>query len=74
MSFVWSSEFDFLAGDNSPFCCLFGNAFVGNHAPRRVLEKQGFVYEGTQRRCVCKRGLWLDQWMIAITRPDWESR
>jgi RimJ/RimL family protein N-acetyltransferase len=53
---------------------IFGNAFVGNHASRRVMEKLGFVYEGTQRRCVCKRGVWLDQWMIAITRPDWESR
>ena len=53
---------------------IFGNAFVGNHSSRRVMEKLGFVYEGTQRRCVCKRGVWLDQWMIAITRPDWESR
>ena len=42
---------------------IFGNAFVGNHASRRVLEKLGFVLEGTQRRCVCKRGVWLDQWM-----------
>ncbi len=53
---------------------IFGNAFVGNHASRRVMEKLGFVYEGTQRRCVYKRGAWLDQWMLAITRPDWESR
>jgi RimJ/RimL family protein N-acetyltransferase len=53
---------------------IFGNAFVGNDGSRRVMEKLGFVYEGTQRRCVCKRGVWLDQWMIAITRPDWESR
>lgn len=53
---------------------IFGNAFVGNDGSRRVMEKLGFVYEGTQRRCVYKRGVWLDQWMIAITRPDWESR
>lgn len=53
---------------------IFGNAFVGNHASRRVMEKVGFVHEGTQRRRVCKQGVWLDQWMIAITRPDWESR
>jgi RimJ/RimL family protein N-acetyltransferase len=53
---------------------IFGNAFVGNHGSRRVMEKLGFVCEGTQRRCVNKRGVWLDQWMIAITRPDWESR
>jgi [ribosomal protein S5]-alanine N-acetyltransferase len=53
---------------------IFGNAFVGNHGSRRVMEKLGFVHEGTQRRCVRKRGVWLDQWMIAITRPDWEAR
>ena len=53
---------------------IFGNAFVGNHASRRVMEKLGFVLEGTQRRCLLKRGVWLDQWMIAITRPDWEPR
>jgi len=53
---------------------VFGNAFVGNDSSRRVMERLGFVCEGTQRRCVCKRGVWLDQWMIAITRPDWENR
>ena len=53
---------------------IFGNAFVGNDGSRRVRAKLGFVHEGTQRRCVCKRGVWLDQWMFAITRPDWESR
>ncbi|MDG1483706.1 MAG: GNAT family protein [Myxococcota bacterium] len=53
---------------------IFGNVFVGNVGSRRVMEKLGFVHEGTQRRCACKRGVWRDQWMIAITRPDWESR
>jgi RimJ/RimL family protein N-acetyltransferase len=53
---------------------IFGNAFVGNHASRNVMEKLGFLYEGTLRRGVYKRGTWLDQWMLAITRPDWEAR
>ena len=53
---------------------IFGNAFVGNTASRRVMEKLGFVHEGTQRRCQFKNGVWLDQWMLAITRPDWEKR
>ena len=53
---------------------IFGHVFVGNTGSRRVMEKLGFVHEGTERRCVLKRGVWLDQWMIAITRPDWESR
>jgi RimJ/RimL family protein N-acetyltransferase len=53
---------------------IFGKVFVDNDGSRRVMEKLGFVHEGTLRRCVCKRGVWLDEWMLAITRPDWESR
>ena len=53
---------------------IFGNAFVGNQASRRVMEKLGFIYEGTQHRTVCKNGTWIDQWMLAITRPDWQRR
>jgi RimJ/RimL family protein N-acetyltransferase len=53
---------------------IFGKVFVGNGGSRRVMEKLGFVHEGTLRRCVCKRGVWIDEWMLAITRPDWEVR
>jgi len=53
---------------------IFGEVFVGNDGSRRVLEKLGFVHEGTHRRSVCKRQEWLDVWVIAITRPDWERR
>lgn len=53
---------------------IFGSVFVGNHGSRRVMEKLGFVYEGTLRRSVHKRGVWLDEWILAITRPDWEQR
>jgi RimJ/RimL family protein N-acetyltransferase len=48
--------------------------FVGNTASRKVVEKLGFLFEGTLRRAVLKRGAWLDEWLLAITRPDWESR
>jgi ribosomal-protein-alanine N-acetyltransferase len=51
---------------------VFGKVFVGNDASRRVMEKLGFTYEGTLRRSVSKRGVWMDEWVIAITRPDWE--
>ena len=47
--------------------------FVGNHASRRVAEKCGFRLEGTRRRSVLKRGQWLDDWLFAITRPDWDE-
>ena len=52
---------------------VFGGCFVGNHASRRVMEKLAFAFEGTQRRTVFKKGEWLDEWMMAITRPDWEA-
>jgi ribosomal-protein-alanine N-acetyltransferase len=48
--------------------------FVGNHASRAVTEKLGFICEGVMRRAVCKRGVWKDEWLMAITRPDWEAR
>ncbi len=42
--------------------------FVGNHASRRAFEKNGYLYEGTLRGYVVKRGEVLDEWMMAITR------
>lgn len=53
---------------------VFATIFVGNVASRRVVEKLGFVYEGTLRHAVHKRGAWVDEWLLAITRPDWEAR
>lgn len=53
---------------------IFANVFVGNQASRNVVEKLGFKFEGIHRRAVLKKGQWLDEWSLAITRPDWESR
>jgi RimJ/RimL family protein N-acetyltransferase len=53
---------------------IFANVFVGNQTSRNVAEKLGFRLEGAQRRAQFKRGQWLDVWLLAITRPDWESR
>lgn len=53
---------------------VFATVFVDNVASRRVLEKCGFAHEGTLRRAVCKRGQWRDEWMLAITRPQWSER
>ena len=52
---------------------VFGKVFVGNMASRRVMEKLSFRLEGTHRRCIQKRQQWRDQWVLAITRPDWEK-
>jgi RimJ/RimL family protein N-acetyltransferase len=53
---------------------IFANVFAGNQSSRNVVEKLGFQFEGTQRRAHFKRGQWLDVWLLAITRPDWDKR
>lgn len=50
---------------------IFATVFTFNPASKRVLEKVGFKYEGTLRHCVKKQGVWSDEWLFAITRPDW---
>jgi [ribosomal protein S5]-alanine N-acetyltransferase len=50
------------------------NVFVGNEGSRRLLEKLGFVCEGVARRSHNKRGVWRDQYVLSLIRPDWEAR
>ena len=52
---------------------VFANIFVGNDASKNVVEKLGFKLEGTRRRVTLKYDEWLDEWLFAITRPDWEA-
>lgn len=49
-------------------------AFLGNDASIRILEKNGFRREGLVRRAVLKRGRWLDEHILGITREEWEAR
>ncbi|MCC6744529.1 MAG: GNAT family N-acetyltransferase [Acidobacteria bacterium] len=44
--------------------------FASNPASARVLEKAGFVLEGTLRESVVKDGRVLDLWMYSILRRD----
>jgi RimJ/RimL family protein N-acetyltransferase len=46
-------------------CRLFGYVFETNPASRRVLEKAGFVLEGTLRMSVTKEKRTLDQFLYA---------
>ena len=48
--------------------------FLGNVASRRVLEKIGLVCEGTIRKRIYKRGSWVDEWLMGITREDFRGR
>lgn len=53
---------------------IFAGVHLGNDASRSVVEKVGFALEGVRRRLKQKRGVWLDDWLLAITLPDWERR
>ncbi len=47
--------------------------FVGNDASVRILEKNGFRHEGLIRKGTLKRGRWIDEHLLGITREDWEG-
>lgn len=40
--------------------------FVGNHASRKIFEKNGFALEGTLRSVAKKRGRLVDEWVLGI--------
>jgi ribosomal-protein-alanine N-acetyltransferase len=47
------------------------SAFVGNNASRRVMEKNGFTFEGTLRRHIHKGEQWIDLWHLSLLREEW---
>jgi ribosomal-protein-alanine N-acetyltransferase len=49
---------------------LEASVFVGNHASRRIFEKNGFRLEGTVRCAVRKRGGFVDEWLFGILRDE----
>jgi [ribosomal protein S5]-alanine N-acetyltransferase len=49
---------------------IFANVFASNPASMRVLEKVGFVHEGTLRQAAFKNGRVIDEILYAITRED----
>ena len=52
---------------------IMGSAFTSNHASRRVMEKNGFLLEGTLRRQILKNNQWADLWHLSLLREEWES-
>ena len=56
------------------FCRLSAHTFEGNEASQRVLEKTGFVYEGTLRKAVFKRGKLLDARLYGLVNEDAMNR
>jgi len=53
---------------------LWAQVFVGNHATRRVLEKNGYDLDGTLRGAILKGGEWRDLWFFTLLRAEWDLR
>ena len=52
---------------------LYAVPFATNPASARVLQKAGYVCEGTLRQSAVKEGQVLDQWMYALLRDEWQD-
>ncbi len=52
---------------------VFAVPFAHNVASQRVLEKAGYVREGTMRRCAIKDGVLLDQQLYAAYDDRWPA-
>ena len=52
------------------FIKLSANVFEGNEASKRVLEKTGFILEGTQRKKVYKDNKFFDQYIYGLLKED----
>jgi RimJ/RimL family protein N-acetyltransferase len=53
---------------NTRLIRIEANVFVGNHASARVLEKNGFILEGTIHSAFVKDGVAKDTWLYALLR------
>ncbi len=51
---------------------LTANVFEGNEASKKVLEKNGFVLEGTQRKNVFKENKFVDNYIYALLKEDFK--
>jgi len=46
---------------------------VGNAGSQKVLEKAGFIREGTLRKAIQSRGEWTDLVIFSILREEWKE-
>lgn len=51
---------------------LEANVFLNNKSSQRLLEKQGFQYEGTLRNTFIKDGMYKSTMIYALLKQDWK--
>lgn len=56
--------------DSYNFNRLTANVFEGNEASKKVLEKNGFVLEGRQRKNVFKENKFIDQYIYGLLKEE----
>jgi len=64
---------DYVFGQTD-FMRLFALISVGNRASRALVEKLGFVHEGTLRSHFIVRGKRVDQCVYGVLRKEWKRR
>jgi RimJ/RimL family protein N-acetyltransferase len=57
---------------NFDFNRLTANVFEGNEASQKVLEKNGFVLEGKQRKSVFKENRFVDHYIYGLLKEDFK--
>ncbi len=57
---------------NFNFNRLIANVFEGNEASRKILEKTGFVLEGTQRKSVFKNNRFVNHYIYGLLKEDFK--
>ena len=53
---------------------IFAAVYQNNTSSMRVLEKNGFTMEAIHRKAVMKEGQYLDEYMYALLREEWENK
>lgn len=68
------SRFTQYCFDNFTLERIWAGVFDLNRASARVLEKAGYVYEGTLRQAVIKQQVVMDELIYSALRYEWKSR
>ena len=53
---------------------IWAMTYPGNTASQKVLEKNGFQYEGTTRESAFEKGEYVDEAIFGILRSEWLNR